>query len=261
MNVFTTGHRNQPWIWQVTALSFLLGLLLAGSLQTVGYIRRSGIGLGRFGGVAPSFTVPMSAAMRQQQKEIADLREHNTKLENALGKGNDQLKTLNDELQKVKIIAGLTEVHGPGIVITLQDSAKRPPSARTFEQANGIIHDTDLQQVLNELGPSGAEAVAVNNQRIVGRSSLRCVGPTVMVNNVPVAPPYVIRAIGDPNTLFAGMNLPYGVLDGIRRYDPQMVRIEKKQDIVLPPYTGSTEIRFAKPTVDNGHKSGRETHD
>src|ERR1043166_1235903 len=226
MSVFTTGHRNQPWLWQVTLLCFVLGTLLAASLQTSRVISRSGFGSSRVG--VPSSGPPINInALKDREQEIARLNAKKTELENALGKGTGQLKTLNDELQKMKILAGLTPMRGPGIVLTLQDSKKRPPSARmASEVASGLIHDVDLQLAVNELQQAGAEALAINNQRITSRTAIRCVGPTILVNSVPLVPPYTIHAIGDADTLWGGLNLPFGVLDGIRRQDPTMFKLE-----------------------------------
>lgn len=246
MNVFTSGHRHQPWVWQITGLCFVLGVLLAGSLQTVRNVHRSGVG-GRLGQAGVG-TVSRGEMVKKLEKEIADLRESKTKLENSLAEGDSLLKTINEELQKVKGLAGLTEVKGPGIVLILKDSEKHPPQfSRAFDAPNYIIHDTDLQQAVNELYASGAEAIAVNNQRLINRSAIRCVGPTIQVNGVPISPPFEIKAIGDAGTLCSGLNLPLGVLDSLRRYDPKMVTLEKKPEIVLPAYTGSTEVRYAKP--------------
>ena len=251
MNVFTAGHRNQPWVWQVTGLCFILGVLLAGSLQTVRSINRSGMPGGRRVGTGPALPAGIhNEKVAEQAEEINRLQKELTKLQNSLGTENGVRKALNDELQKVKIFSGLTEVKGPGVVVTLQDSKRATATTRsTTDVAIGIIHDFDLQAVIYELGQSGAEVTAVNNQRIVGRTSLRCVGPTILVNNVPLVPPYIITAIGDPDTLFGGLNLPAGVLEPMRRFDPAMVTVEKKTDIMIPAYTGSTEVKHAKPTV------------
>src|SRR5437016_9894078 len=81
MNAFTTGHRNQPWVWQVTGLCFVLGLLLAASLQTVRSISRSGAATGRVG-VPPPLSPVRADMMREKDKEIASLRQHNTDLGN-----------------------------------------------------------------------------------------------------------------------------------------------------------------------------------
>lgn len=263
MNVFTAGHRSQPWVWQVTGLCFVLGLLLAGSLQTVKNISRSGAYTGRIG--QPMAAAPVQSKIVQDQaREIDLLRKNNTKYENALGDGSKQLKVLNEDLQKAKILAGLTEVHGPGLQVTLMDSKKQTHSLRSsMEAANALIHDTDVQAVLNELGQSGAEAIAINGQRIITKTSLRCVGPTILINNVPLVPPYVISAIGDPDTLWGGINLPFGVLENLRRVDPDMVKLEKMKDMVIPAFTGSTDVRFAKPTIEfkGGDKASDKSSD
>ena len=260
MNVFSSGHRNQPWVWQVTGLCFILGVLLAGSLQTVRNISRSG--LATRVGQATGTAIPRSDKIKEQEKVIQEERERITRLENSMVTDSKQRKILNDELQRLKIFSGLTEVRGPGLIVTLQDSKRRSTSARaSFEVVNGLIHDVDLQAILNELGQSGVEAISINNQRVIGKTALRCVGPTIHINNVPLVPPYVIQAVGEPDTLYGGVNLPSGVLEGIRRFDPDMVKLEKKQDLSLPAYTGSTEIKFARPTAQADKSAKGETGD
>src|SRR5688500_11655738 len=171
MSIFTAGHRNQPWLWQVTALCFILGVLLASSRQTVRHITRSGVQVRRIGYPAARVVQTPAQTVRKQDEEINRLRARNTELENAIGKGRGEEKVLNDELQKTKILAGLTPVKGPGVVITLTDSASQSGSLlRTSELSKGIIHDIDLQAVVHELFASGAEAVSVNGHRVVGRT-------------------------------------------------------------------------------------------
>jgi uncharacterized protein YlxW (UPF0749 family) len=256
MNVFTSGHRNQPWVWQVTGLCFILGFLLAGSVQTVTTIRRDGSSPPRVGQPPGGVSASLAAKVRDMEKEIASLRDQKTKLESTLAQGTGEAKALNDELQKTKLLAGLTPVRGVGIVLTLQDSKKRPPSDRIAERDKYTIHDLDLQQAVNELGASGAEAIAINGQRVIGRTAIRCVGPTIQVNGVPLSNPFEVSAIGDPDTLASALNLPWGLLDEMRRYDPAMCRITKRgkgHELELPAYTGNTDVRYAKPAGTSGH--------
>jgi uncharacterized protein YlxW (UPF0749 family) len=246
MNVFTSGSRHQPWVWQVTILCFILGVLLAGSLQTVSNIRRAGTSTGRIGQPIRTDT-SIAETVRKQASRITELQENNTKLENTLAQGDGQAKALNDELQKTKLTAGLTEVSGPGIYLTLQDSKTGPPSNRQFEIDNYIIHDVTLQRAINELNIAGAEAISINGQRLIGRTGIRCVGNTAQVNGVPFASPFVIRAIGDPDTLAGGLKFPGGFMEWLQSYDPSMARIEIKKNVIVPAYSGSNDFRFAKP--------------
>jgi uncharacterized protein YlxW (UPF0749 family) len=258
MNVFTSGSRHQPWLWQVTGLCFILGVLLAGSLKTVSSIQRSGSGNIRVGGVAPSVSASFNQAVKGKDKEIEALREQNTQLQNTLAQGDGQAKMLNNDLQKMKQLAGLTEVVGRGIILTLADSKTGPPSNRMFEKDNYIIHDWTIQRALNEMNASGAEAISINGQRITNRTAIRCVGPTAMINNVPLASPFEIKAIGDPNTLAGGLNIPEGFMDSLRSYDPAMAKLEKKDRIVVPAYTGSTELRYATPVTGDKTPADKE---
>lgn len=150
------------------------------------------------------------------------------------------------------LLAGLTPVQGPGLIVALRDSKMHltgPPSALGIPGAPNLIHDTDINQTVNELKAAGAEAIAVNNQRLVGMSPIRTAGPVIYVNNTPQAPPYVIKAIGDPVILETAMNLPNGVADGLRRMDPAMISMKPSPSLTLPAYNGTGQPRYAHPVA------------
>ena len=126
--------------------------------------------------------------------------------------------------------------------MTLIDSKKQPMLGQD-PQAN-LIHDSDINTVVNELRSAGAEAITVNGQRVVGSTSIRCAGPIVIINDAKQTTPFLIQAIGAPDTLMNALNIPNGVLDGIRRYEVNMVRIEKQSAIHMPAYTGSTKFSY-----------------
>lgn len=86
----------------------------------------------------------------------------------------------------------------------------------------------------------------MNKHRVSIGTTFRCVGPTILVDDVKIASPVVLRAIGDPETLYGGMNLPGGILAEFRAGDPEMVAIEKVKRMTLPAYAGSTEYKIAK---------------
>jgi uncharacterized protein YlxW (UPF0749 family) len=177
-------------------------------------------------------------------EEVKSLRAENDKLQKALGDRNSSSKVLNEGIEQAKAFAGLTEMQGPGVKVTLLDSRRAP--ANPMEAGNAIIHDTDVLKVTNELFAAGAEAVDVNGHRVVTTSSFRCVGPVIHVDGVPVASPITIRAIGDPATLEGGLNLPLGVLAEIRTTDTAMVQIEQAKDMRIAAFDGSTARKYAK---------------
>ena len=188
-------------------------------------------------------------AFQQISAEVNKLRAEKTELENAVAKRGDESTILNKSLQELKIFAGMTKVVGPGVVVTLRDSAR----AESDMVANGgmilpesAVHDGDVLKVVNELFSAGAEAISVNNHRVSATTSIRCVGPTILINDMKIATPVVIRAIGDADTLYGGMNLPGGVLTEIRQTDPAMVEIQKVNTQELPAYVGKTSPAYLK---------------
>ena len=151
-------------------------------------------------------------------------------------------------LSNARFLAGLTSIQGPGVVVRLNDSKrhisrKMPPGMAS----PNIIHDTDINQVVNELKAAGAEAIAVNDQRLVATSPVRCAGPTIFVNNMPMAPPFVIKAIGSPKALTVGLSIPGGIGDQIGRLDHAMFSVKQTEALRLPAYSGGSEPRYAKP--------------
>jgi uncharacterized protein YlxW (UPF0749 family) len=249
MNPFASRISGNSWVTPVSAMSLVLGFMIAMAWVNK-ETRTSRLGLI---GVAQgtrvqSGSVDMEEAVANAQAEIAKLRQENTKLQNAMASQTSSTKALNDSLQETKILAGLTELEGPGIRVELRDSKK--PASGIFP-ADLIIHDVDVLKVVNELWNAGAEAVTVNNHRVVGGTSFRCVGSVILVDNVRISSPVIIRAIGDPATLQGALELPEGVLSDLKEIDPAMVGILKVDKQRVPAYAGSTATRIGTVPKDS----------
>lgn len=258
LNVFLSSIRNNPWVTPVTVMAVILGALLATSLKTQQTIRSASLPSNRFSGLAAAYR-DQQEQLKMANEEISKLRERTTRYENEMASASEKAKLLNQALQEAKFLAGLTPVEGPGVEVVLQDSKKRPPLNSPLDIENFIIHDSDLQRVVNELHAAGAEAVAINGQRIIANTAIRCVGPTIQVNSIALSSPYVIHAIGDPDTLVSALNLPQGVLSDIQALDPNMVKISKKSRLQIPAYTGSLVFRYAKPVDVTASSSEQES--
>ena len=156
-------------------------------------------------------------------------------------KGAD--KVADHGLERERLLAGTTEVEGVGIEIVLDDSTI---SKKANENPNlYIIHDEDLLRVLNELRAAGAEAISLNDQRIVAMSEVRCAGPTVSVNNVRSAPPYVIKAIGASKTLISALRLRGGVVETFEFWGIQ-VKIKAAEKVRIPALKAPRNFEYAK---------------
>ena len=146
-------------------------------------------------------------------------------------------------LARLQLLAGTTEVEGAGIEIVLDDS--NIPKKANENPNLYIIHDEDLLRVLNELRAAGAEAISLNDQRIVAMSEVRCAGPTVSVNNVRSAPPYVIKAIGAPKTLTSALRLRGGVAETFEFWGIQ-VKIKSSEKVRIPALKEPRNYKYAK---------------
>ena len=154
------------------------------------------------------------------------------------GTGGDR-KVLND----LKIKAGEVPLHGPCVLVVVNDSQVTPKAG---ENPNlYVIHDDDLLRLLNELRAAGAEALSVNQERLLDISEVRCAGPTVSVNNTRFTPPYEIRAIGDPKTLESALRLRGGVVETLKFWGIT-VDVKRKDDVVIPAYKGTRHFEYAK---------------
>jgi uncharacterized protein YlxW (UPF0749 family) len=244
MKSFAGRNSANNWVMPVTALSLVLGFMLVTASITA--TNRGS----RFSLLGNDQRVRFNTGQDDiQQKyiqlssEVSKLRDENSRLQKAVGDNSKSANVLNESLNEAKAFAALTDLQGPGIKVTLLDS-KRQLSG--FGGNDNIIHDVDILKVTNELFASGAEAVDVNGQRVAATTSFRCAGPVIYFDNVHIASPFVIRAIGDPAALLGGMNLPGGILDEIKQTDPSMVMIEQVKDMKMIAYAGSTSRKFGR---------------
>ncbi len=160
-------------------------------------------------------------------------------------------EAMKDQLYNAELLAGMVTIKGPGVLVTMKDANKGIGDSPAGAATNDVIHDSDIRSVINELLASGAEAVALNDERIVSTSAIRCVGPTVIVNNTRYSTPFVISAIGEPKTLEAGMNIKGGVADLLRAYGIT-VDIKTADPITIPAYKGAISFKYVLPAEKRG---------
>jgi len=244
--------KRSGWILQVTLLSLVLGMLLAAALKTQQSVRSSsGIPTTRFSGLAQAL-LDEKEKNKLLRDEITDLRAKIDKYEQARGKETTEAKLLTEELQWVKLLAGLISVEGKGVEVMLQDyPGAIPADTPAVFRDDYIIHDMDIRDIVNELFANGTEAISISDrdteQRIIASTAIRCVGGSLQINHVDMASPFTITAIGPPNTLEAGLKMPNGILDNWRPIEglaSQMVKIKRKDHVVVPAYSGNTSSLF-----------------
>ena len=149
---------------------------------------------------------------------------------------NDSLiASMKSQIDNLGLLAGTTDVQGEGIIITLYDG----------NTSDSLVHDSDLLTVINELRVAGAEAISVNEQRIITTSAVRCVGSVIQVNYQKVAAPFEIKAIGNAQYLESAMTIKNGVVDVLNGYGIK-VTLSRESNIEIPKYDGALSFNFAK---------------
>ncbi len=159
-------------------------------------------------------------------------------------------QVLMEQVNMAETLAGLSAVEGTGVVVTLKDATGEQTALQDAQ--NSIIHEGDLRTIINELLASGAEVVSLNDERLVSTSSIRCVGPTVMVNNTRIAPPFVIKAIGDSKTLEAGLLIKDGIVEVLKSYGIS-VDIQISDKVAIPAYKGAVTFKYAQKVKQTGN--------
>jgi len=221
----------------IALVLFIFSFIIAAQLNTVGN------------------TDIISTGMREAEL-LAELQKANNKYEtlkeeydksqviveeykNHASSNDTLIASMKTELEQSKILAGLVTVKGEGVVIILQDSTEPNMSLEA-----GLVHDTDIMSIVNELRAAGAEAISVNGERILSTTAIRCVGPTIQINGTKVASPFNIKAIGNAKYLESALNIKGGVVDSLKAYGIQ-VEIGTNEGIVIDKYDDAIRLKYA----------------
>lgn len=178
---------------------------------------------------------------RQIEKNLEDLK----KYQDAASKDGESAKILKKQLDEMSIMSGRQALKGPGLIVTLNDSKLTKEQAGGGNENYFIIHDDDILKVINELNAAGAEAVSINDERLIAGSEIRCVGSTVSVNGNKYAAPFVIKAIGDGKTMESALNMRSGVIEILSAWGIE-VDVKVSNNILIPAYKGSETFKYAK---------------
>lgn len=226
----------------LTVVCLGIGVLLAVQIRSTGNLTATVPDLR-----TSEMRVLLMDAIRQNQTLQEDLEELRAKLweyELSITKGEGSLELLRAELERARLLAGVTPVEGPGLTITLADSRKQP--AQGDDPTLFIIHDEDILKVTNVLWAAGAEAVSVNEQRLLATSEIHCAGPSISINNTRIAAPFVITAIGDPEVMESSLRMRGGVVETLSYFGIE-VSIKRFSILTIPGHTRPLRFEWAKP--------------
>ncbi|WP_167107954.1 DUF881 domain-containing protein [Mycobacterium sp. DL592] len=247
----TTAAPHSAWRYGVPVVCLLAGLLLAAThgVSGGGEIRRSD---------APRLVDLVHDAQNSVDRLSAQRDALAAQVDSTHGaSAGTALAAMQARADLLAGDAGLVPVHGPGLVVTLSD-AQRDANGRFPRDASPddlVVHQQDIEAVLNALWSAGAEAIQMQDQRIINTSAPRCVGNTLLLNGRTYSPPYVVTAIGDAGAMQAAL----GAAPLVTLYKQYVVRFglgyseQVRADVEVAGYTEPVRMRYAQPAGPVGY--------
>lgn len=177
--------------------------------------------------------------------DVADARAENRDL--AASVDEESVVEQRERAERLMPSTGFTPVEGPGIRIALSDA----PRGTDPEGVNPnllVVHQQDIQGFVNALWAGGAEAISLQNQRLISTTGIKCVGNTVVLDGVPYAPPYVIEAVGDISQMQAALDSSNAVnvyQDYVDEYDLGL-ETSIESEVEVPAYGGTPDLNYAE---------------
>lgn len=245
--VLGAHHSRRRTAWRVGTPAVLL---LSGSLFAVSAASSQGTDLrpGRYTDVA-SLVRAESTAYERLRQQVQDLNGQVASLAAAVD--DPQVARLQQRTAELKSPAGLEPVRGVGVKVTLSDSPLPVPKDDDgLDDRWFVVHQQDVQAVLNAMWRAGARAITVQGQRIVSISAIKCEGNSITIQGVPYPQPYVISALGDPGALQSSLTADPYLQGYIAQSQDPRVQIGwslEDAEVKAPAYDDVLALSYAKP--------------
>ncbi len=240
-----TRRARTTWGALVPVVALAAGLLFATSGQTA-----MGSDL-RAGDVTELSALidERTEANERQRAQLEDLQGQAQELTDQAAGRDGPVAAAQAAAEQGMLSAGMVALRGRGVEITLDDAPRRPdgslpPGARPDDV---VIHQSDVQAVVNAVWAAGADGVAIMDQRLIATSAVRCVGNTLLLHGRAWSPPFVVTAIGDPAAVRAQLDASPQVAvfrQAVEDYGLTFA-VRDRPELVVPEYTGQLGMAYA----------------
>jgi uncharacterized protein YlxW (UPF0749 family) len=196
----------------------------------------------------------LAELVQTESNRVDSLQRRAGDLENDIGALTARVDTaasdrLQQRAERLRGPAGMLPVSGAGLKVTLDDAPADQPVPEGFEANDVVVHQQDLQAVVNALWSGGAEGITLQGQRLISTTGIKCVGNTVVLHGVPYSPPYEIVAVGDPVRLQSALDASEYVQTYLE-YTREPINIgwdvDPLADVTLPGYEGAVNLQHAR---------------
>ncbi len=238
--------RPRPLLWRLCVPA---ALACAGVLATTSMINARGTDLrgGRH--------TDLVGIVSEQRSRVEDLRRQTRDLQAEVDNLTQSMtaphvERVQHRLNRLNAPAGLTGLAGPGLLVTLDDAPNDQPVPEGVDPNLLVVHQQDLQAVVNALWAGGAEGISLQGQRIISTTGVKCVGNTVVLQGVPYSPPYRIVAVGNAQGMYDAL-LASREVQNYRDYIEPPYNLgwslRSQRRVEVPAFAGALTLEFATP--------------
>ena len=189
------------------------------------------------------------AALDRQSSQVADLQSQVEQLTEQAASRDTDVAAAQAAGEAGELSAALVPLTGPGLVITLDDAPQRPDGALPVDARADdlVIHQSDVQAVVNAVWSAPADGVAIMDQRLIATSAVRCVGNTLLLQGRPYSPPFIIAAIADVDAVRAQLAASPQVAVFQQAVEDFGLTFEVRPvpELTLPAYDGPLALEHA----------------
>jgi uncharacterized protein YlxW (UPF0749 family) len=204
----------------------------------------------------PGRTTDLAGLVHVEDQHLRSLQAESRGLSKQVGaltanSGDRLVQQAQTQAREARRPAGLTKVTGPGITVTLADAPREVRESSTEDINKLVVHQQDIQAVVNAMWAAGATAVTIEGQRVVTTTGIQCAGSTVQVNGLYFPQPYEISAVGDPAALEERIDIDSYLQEYRRQSEMESIQIgwslSQGDNLVAPAYAGLVRPAYAKP--------------
>lgn len=189
----------------------------------------------------------------EEEARVAALRRQVDALTTQSNPSSSSLRELNAQVARLAAASGTTAVRGPALTVSLDDAPHQGTVPSGFTPDDMVVHQQDVQAVVNALWAGGAEAMMLMDQRVISTSAVRCVGNVLILQGRVYSPPYVIRAIGNQEQMRAALDRSRA-LKIYRQYVDVLglgYQVSTQNSLTMPGYDGALDLRYATAATDS----------
>jgi uncharacterized protein YlxW (UPF0749 family) len=240
------GQRTRGWSVVVPLIALAAGMLFSTSARTAG---GTSLRDDRRPQLAQLITDKRDRLAARDKQEAA-LRTQVDQEAAQLAEVDQPVKQARESADAMKAGAGFSALHGPGVTVVLDDSPRRDTGSGPNQPQNDdlVVHQGDVQAVVNALWAGGAEAMSIMDVRVISTSAVRCVGNTLLLHGQVFSPPFRITAIGEPSAMHQALESAEGVQqfrDAVASFGLGYQE-SVEGNVTVRAYDGSSDLRYAR---------------